>query len=90
VPPNAEDWSLLLKAANAGDRAAYARFLRAVTPTVRGIVRARGASLGEAGCEDVVQEVLLAIHLKRATWQQDAPVRPWLYAIARHKVVDAH
>jgi len=56
---------------------------------LRGLVRARGASLGEAGCEDVVQEVLLAIHLKRHTWDQAAPVRPWLYAIARYKVVDA-
>jgi RNA polymerase sigma-70 factor (ECF subfamily) len=80
----------LLRAANAGDAAAYARFLRAVAPVLRGVVRSRGLQgLGEAGCEDVVQEVLLAIHLKRHTWRSDEPVRPWLYAIARYKVVDA-
>lgn len=45
--------------------------------------------MGEAGFEDVLQEVLLGVHLKRHTWQRDAPVRPWLYAIARYKVVDA-
>ena len=39
--------------------------------------------------EDILQEVLLAIHLKRQTWRRDAPVRPWLYALARYKVVDA-
>src|SRR5262249_33223887 len=38
--------------------------------------------------EDVVQEVLLAIHLKRHTWMRDQPFSPWLNAIARHKVID--
>lgn len=86
----AEDWDALLRAALAGDEVAYARFLRLVTPVIRGIVLARGrSSLGEAGCEDVVQEVLLAIHLKRQTWRPEDPLRPWLYAIARHKVIDA-
>jgi RNA polymerase sigma-70 factor (ECF subfamily) len=82
-------WSQLLAAANAGDARAYERFLRAVTPVLRGIVRARGGGLGDAGCEDVLQDVLLAVHLKRHTWDSGAPVRPWLYAITRHKVVDA-
>jgi len=31
----------------------------------------------------------LAVHLKRHTWDEGAPLRPWLYAIARHKVTDA-
>jgi RNA polymerase sigma factor (sigma-70 family) len=82
-------WGQLLAAANAGDARAYARFLHAVTPVLRGIVRARGGGLGEAGCEDVLQEVLLAVHLKRHTWATGVPVRPWLYAITRYKVVDA-
>jgi RNA polymerase sigma-70 factor (ECF subfamily) len=84
-----DGWEQLLAAANAGDARAYARFLQAVTQTLRGIVRAKGGGLGEAACEDVLQEVLLAIHLKRHTWAPDAPVRPWLYAITRYKVVDA-
>ncbi|OYX27438.1 MAG: sigD protein [Rhodobacterales bacterium 32-66-7] len=84
-----DDWADLLAAANSGDARAYERFLLSVTPVLRGIVRARGHSLGEAGCEDVVQDVLLAIHLKRHTWTVGAPVRPWLYAITRYKVIDA-
>ena len=79
----------LLRAANRGDTAAYARFLEAVAPIVRSVARARGAGLGADVWEDVVQETLLAIHLKRQTWREDAPVRPWLYAIVRFKVVDA-
>lgn len=84
-----DDWGRLLQEANAGDDCAYEQFLRAVTPVLRGIVRAKGAGLGEACREDVVQEVLLAIHLKRHTWTVGAPVRPWLYAITRYKVTDA-
>ena len=79
----------LMRAANSGDTAAYHRVLTAVTPILRKVVRARGAGLGPEGCEDVLQDVLLAIHRKRHTWREDHPLRPWLYAIARHKVVDA-
>lgn len=79
----------LLRAANAGDQRAYASFLAAVAPIVRGIARARGSGLGADICEDIVQEALLAVHQKRHTWREDAPVRPWLYAIVRFKVVDA-
>jgi RNA polymerase sigma factor (sigma-70 family) len=84
-----DDWAGLLQAGMAGDARAYRAFLLAISPVIRGIVRARGRALGDATCEDVVQDVLLAIHAKRHTWRQDAPLRPWLYAITRHKVVDA-
>lgn len=79
----------LLRAANNGDQRAYARFLTTITPMLRGIARSRGAGLSSDACEDIVQETLLAIHQKRHTWRQDLPVRPWLYAIVRYKVVDA-
>ncbi len=84
-----DDWSNLLAAANAGDSKSYATFLRTITPVLRGVVRAKVDGLSEAVCEEVLQEVLLAVHLKRHTWQAGAPVRPWLYAITRYKVVDA-
>ena len=84
-----DDWATMLAEANAGDGKAYTGFLRTITPVLRGIVRAKAGGLGQAVCEDVLQEVLLAVHLKRHTWQAGAPVRPWLYAIARYKVVDA-
>jgi RNA polymerase sigma factor (sigma-70 family) len=79
----------LLRAANGGDARAYATFLREVTPIVRGIARSRAAGLGADAVEDIVQETLLAIHRKRQTWREDLPVRPWLYAIVRYKIVDA-
>lgn len=83
------DWDALMRAANRGDAAAYARVLTLIAPGIRGVVRARGHALGPDGCEDVVQEVLLAIHLKRHTWDEAQPLRPWLWAVTRHKVADA-
>lgn len=84
-----DDLESLLRAANAGDGRAFARFLMAVTPAIRRIVTARGQGLPPDQHEDIVQDVLLALHLKRGTWDPAQPVRPWLYAVARHKVVDA-
>lgn len=78
----------LLRAGTAGDERSYAAFLRKVAPLVRGFVR-RKVVAGGVDPEDVVQETLLAIHVKRHTWRQDAPVAPWIYAIARHKTIDA-
>ena len=35
-----------------------------------------------------MQETLLALHLQRGTYNPSLPVSAWLYAIARHKLVD--
>lgn len=85
------EWSQLLRAANAGDAAAYQAFLRQIPPVLRKMVRRSLARAGapEADSEDIVQEILLAVHLKRQTWIDTAPVAPWLFTIARHKTIDA-
>lgn len=85
------EWTDLMKSANAGDNAAYDRLLRAVAPvlraaTRRGLVRA-GQPVDQA--EDIVQDILFAVHLKRHTWDPKAPFAPWLFAIARNKLIDA-
>lgn len=82
-------WSTLFQSALLGDGNAYAVFLREATPVIRRIIWARGAGGGGASeVEDMVQEVLLAIHAKRHTWRTDQPVTPWLYAITRYKAAD--
>ena len=77
-----------LRAAIGGDEKAYAAFLTRVAARVRIFARRR-ITQGGVDPEDVVQETLLAIHTKRHTWIADAPVLPWVNAIARHKLVDA-
>ena len=39
-------------------------------------------------CEDIVQDTLLAMHLKRDTWDESQPLEPWLRAITHYKMVD--
>lgn len=82
-----DELALLLRTAIAGDERAYREFLARAAALVR--AWARGKARGGVDPEDIVQETLLAVHMKRHTWQQDAPVLPWLYAIARYKTVDA-
>lgn len=82
------EFARLLQNALQGNEKAYAEFLRKAAALVRGFARRRTAQ-GGIDPEDVVQETLLAIHLKRHTWRADRPVGPWLYAIARFKLIDA-
>ena len=39
--------------------------------------------------EDIVQEVLLSIHLKRGTWDPSRPIAPWISTIIRNKLIDS-
>src|SRR5271170_4747581 len=89
--PADDPWSKMMKASIAGDDGAYRRLLEDITRSVRAMARAAfaRARVGDADIEDAVQETLLAIHLKRHTWDPAQPLGPWVYAIARHKVVDA-
>jgi RNA polymerase sigma-70 factor (ECF subfamily) len=85
-----QGWAVLMRAGNAGDAAAYQQLLRELTPVLRAAAR-RGLSAGgyaAMDAEDVVQETLLAIHLKRQTWDSQSPFSPWLWAIVRHKTID--
>ena len=84
------DLSAMMRSARQGDDEAYRRLLGLVSTWLRSIVR-RGlisAGRGTADGEDIVQEALLAMHLKRDTWDESQPLEPWLRAIARYKLVD--
>lgn len=82
------EWAGLMRAANAGDQAAYQRLLLAMAPWLRAIARRGLARWGDADAEDVVQETLLAIHLKRHTWDETRPIGPWVRAVTRNKLID--
>src|SRR6185437_4485680 len=88
-PSDREDiWTHLMDQSLRGDARAYERLLRLLTVALRNAVRGRARAAG-LDADDVVQEVLLALHLKRSTWTQGAPVGAWVAAIARNKIVDA-
>ncbi len=84
-------WAALMRAANSGDAESYERLLRRIAAALRPVIRRGLARAGRSGAdvEDVVQEILLAVHLKRHTWDSARPIEPWVHAIARYKLVDA-
>lgn len=70
-----------------GDGAAHASLLRALVPLLHGFYRhrLRGA---EDDADDLVQETLIAIHVRRETYDRSRPFTAWLYAVARYRLID--
>lgn len=83
-----ERWRAWMVAAQRGEQGPYERLLREVLPYLRSLVRARVRD--PAATEDVVQNLLLAIHRARHTYRPERPFLPWLRAVARNAVVDHH
>ena len=78
--------SLMLQSL-AGDAAAYRIFLDELTQHLRSYLRRRLGALPDE-VEDLLQELLLAVHNKRHTYGPTQPLTPWVQAIARYKLVD--
>ena len=80
----------LMLASQRGDAAAYRALLARLAPRLRGYYKRRLAASGRSAeeAEDLVQETLLAIHLKRQTYDPTALFTPWLHGIARYKLID--
>lgn len=71
-----------------GNAAAYQAFLCDLTGHLRGFLRKRLFYLQD-DVEDLVQEILLAVHNGRHTYHPDQPLTAWVHAIARYKLADA-
>jgi RNA polymerase sigma-70 factor (ECF subfamily) len=84
-----EQWATWMRAAIGGDAKAYKCFFEAVTPRLRAMARKRCDQFRapESDAEDVLQEVLIAIHLKKETWDVNRPIGPWLSTIVRNKMI---
>lgn len=70
-----------------GDPGAHRQLLEALGRYLRGYF-ARRIGTATAEVEDLVQETLLAVHLKRDTYERSLPFTPWAYALARYKLID--
>ena len=73
--------------AQGGDEAAYRESLERIAARLRAYLRRRMQATPD-DVEDLVQEILLALHLQRGTYDPTLPVSAWAIAIARHKLVD--
>ncbi|MDH0290270.1 sigma-70 family RNA polymerase sigma factor [Pseudomonas sp. GD04087] len=78
--------ALLLRGMD-GDNAAYRDFLSALGTHLRAFLRRR-LSQRPGEVEDLLQEVLLAVHNARHTYRADQPLTAWVQAIARYKLAD--
>lgn len=83
-------WANAMRKQRLGDRHAYEHFLQELAAYLRRVIRyrLRHAGLNSLEAEDVVQEVLIAVHSRRDQWDHGRPLLPWLNAIARYKIID--
>lgn len=79
-------WSMLMAAAQDGDRGAYNALLRDILPQIRAVCRARLRQ--PADVDDAVQDTLLSLHALRHTYDPARPFRPWLNSIAERRAID--
>ena len=80
----------LMMASLKGDASAHKALLVALSGRLRGYFRSRLVRAGRASVEteDLVQEALMAVHTRRHTYDPNEPLTPWVYAIARYKLID--
>ena len=74
-----------MQASQSGDAAAYRSLLGQIRSWAVRYYRHR---LPPSMVDDAVQELLLALHEKRHTYDPVRPFKPWLAAIARYKWID--
>ena len=80
----------LMTAGLAGGEEPYRRLLHRLSGHLRGYFKSRLTRAGRSGAEteDLLQETLLAIHTRRHTYDPGELFTPWVYAIARYKLID--
>jgi len=77
--------SRLMAASQQGDKRAYAMLLDEARAWLKSYFRRR---MPPDHLEDVVQETLVSLHRKLASYDPARPFLPWLAAIARYRWVD--
>jgi RNA polymerase sigma-70 factor, ECF subfamily len=80
----------LMVASLDGSAVSYRLLLERLSSRLRAYYKGKLGRLGRGTteAEDLVQEVLLAIHLKRHTYDEGEPFTPWVHTIARYKLID--
>ena len=74
-----------------GDQAAYRLLLEGLGALLKlflmGTMNPRMRSKEQV--EDLVQDVLISIHKKRDLYSDELPFLPWVFAIARYRLIDS-
>jgi RNA polymerase sigma-70 factor (ECF subfamily) len=80
----------LMLASRNGDAASYRSLLEKLSAQLRSYFKGQLSRVNRGGAEaeDLVQETLLAVHTRGHTYDPSQLFTPWVYAIARYKLVD--
>ncbi len=82
---NEEGLRRLMQMSQTGDKQAYAVLLEQCSAW---LVRYYRQKIAADAIDDLVQETLISLHRKRASYDSARPFLPWLAAIARYRWVD--
>ncbi len=86
IPDKDERWAKLMAAAQEGESESYNILLKEITVALRKYLRSRIDAASSV--EDVLQEALFSIHKARHTFDPNKLFGPWMYAIARYRLID--
>lgn len=79
-------WATWMVAAQAGDSVSYAQLLHECVAFIRFV--GAGMAVPPSQLDDLVQNVLLAIHRARHTYDPAQPFTPWLRTITQRRSID--
>src|SRR5712664_2505190 len=73
-----------------GDEASHKSLLTRLSAYLRAYFKGQLARIGRgpSDAEDLLQETLIALHTRRHTYDRSQLLTPWVYAIARYRLVD--
>lgn len=81
-----QDLKALMLLSLDGDEDAYRRLLRNIEAVLRSYYVRRISTVADV--DDLIQETLMAVHQRRITYDRNFPFTVWLFAVARHKLID--
>ncbi|ACE99612.1 RNA polymerase subunit sigma [Rhodopseudomonas sp. AAP120] len=87
---NENELKPLMLASLHGDAPAHRELLSRLSGYLRVYYRGKLARIGRSAteAEDLVQEALMAMHMRRHTYEPAELLTPWVRAIARYKLID--
>lgn len=80
----------LMQAGLDGDGMAHRALLERLSKHLRAYFKGQLVRIGQGPveAEDLMQEVLMAVHTRRHSYDRSQLFTPWVYGIARYKLVD--
>ena len=74
----------LMKRSQEGDKGAYSELLEKLIKILKNYFEGKMPQFSD----DIVQDTLISIHKARHTFDPSRPFRPWLFAIAKRRLID--